>query len=114
MIRSREFDEFGSGNSRCEVTTLFDVRISIVDAMQDERWHSDRGQHVSHIDQGVHFRQGQCGARTTTTPLIASPPLAKIGIVTNTWSDGFDSDGTAPIFFNRVIKPLSLVRLRQI
>src|SRR2546423_484745 len=80
VVRPGKLEEPGIRDSSRDVATLFDVRVEVTGAVEDERRHANRGKDVADVDLRVHPGERQRGAGTRRKPQVGGqpPPEARI------------------------------------
>jgi hypothetical protein len=85
MVDPAQLDKPGSGNPGRQVAALFDRRIPVARAMEDERRHPNGRQHWSEVDLAVHPAERHRCSRTGSQALQASPPVPEPSVCAETW-----------------------------
>ena len=112
MVVARELDERGAGNPRREIPSFLDLHAPITAAVEHERRHADRRQHVANVDLGVHPRQRHGGARARAHAQVGCPPLAERGIGGLRGRPHLDADGASPLGDHLVAERIALLARR--
>ena len=81
VIVAGQLDQRRARDPAGDVAAFVDRQQPIVGAVQDQRRHADRRQHVADVDVGVHPRQRQRRAGAGAHPQVGAPPVAERRVV---------------------------------
>src|SRR5678815_5500924 len=113
MIVSRKLDKLRTRNPLRHKPAFFNFQTLIFTAMNHERRHSYRRQHVTHVDLSVHLRQRHGRPGTSAHSQVSGPPVAKLRIVRHTRRALVDPDWSTPLLPHHFEKLLALFERRS-
>jgi hypothetical protein len=97
VILAVQLDVLRPGNALCHVASELDRYRPIAVAVDDERRHPYRREHVADVDLRVHLHERPVGARTRARAQQASPPVAEARVPVQRRRADVEADRPAPL-----------------